>query len=114
MAHRSPMLAVTVTALTLAAIFSATAPRAFAADSPSGYSNHTVGGGAGWLFNYSSNSSATDYSTWAKSRKFFLGDYLSTRILQNPFLLNRSLKDPFLANFPPNVRQFSTRMRTRR
>ncbi|KAG1331446.1 blue copper protein [Cocos nucifera] len=71
------MLAVTATALALAAIFSATAPSASAAtDSPSAYTNHTVGGAAGWLFNSSSNSSEADYSTWAKSQKFFLGDYL--------------------------------------
>ncbi|XP_008801847.1 blue copper protein-like [Phoenix dactylifera] len=76
MAHRSPVLSLAVTALAVAVFFSATAPLASAANSPPAYTNHTVGGVAGWLFNSSSNSSATNYSAWAKSQKFFLGDYL--------------------------------------
>ncbi|XVE77008.1 hypothetical protein DITRI_Ditri13aG0027400 [Diplodiscus trichospermus] len=41
-----------------------------------GYTNHTVGGDAGWFFNSSSNTSAVDYSSWAANQTFNLGDYL--------------------------------------
>ncbi|KAL9250828.1 Early nodulin-like protein [Drosera capensis] len=40
------------------------------------YTNHTVGGAAGWFFNASTNSSAADYSNWAASQTFDLGDFL--------------------------------------
>lgn len=41
------------------------------------YINHTVGGPTGWFFNSTSNTSFTNYSTWAASQTFNLGDYLS-------------------------------------
>ncbi|OUZ99469.1 Plastocyanin-like [Macleaya cordata] len=40
------------------------------------YTNHTVGGSAGWFFNTSTNSSSTDYSKWAADQTFNLGDFL--------------------------------------
>ncbi|XP_021748724.1 cucumber peeling cupredoxin-like [Chenopodium quinoa] len=42
------------------------------------YTNHTVGGPppSGWYFNSSSNISSTNYSSWAASQTFNLGDYL--------------------------------------
>ncbi|GAV85296.1 Cu_bind_like domain-containing protein [Cephalotus follicularis] len=40
------------------------------------YNNHTVGGGSGWIFNSSTNTSATNYTAWAASQTFNLGDYL--------------------------------------
>lgn len=45
-----------------------------------GYTNHTVGGGAGWFFDSNTNKSAVDYSSWAANRTFNLGDYLGTPI----------------------------------
>ncbi|KAM3229670.1 hypothetical protein ACQJBY_060473 [Aegilops geniculata] len=39
--------------------------------------NHTVGDGAGWLFDGKANASAANYSAWAANRTFYLGDYLS-------------------------------------
>ena len=42
-----------------------------------GYHNHTVGGGTGWSFNSTTNTSATNYSSWASTQTFDLGDYLS-------------------------------------
>ncbi|KAI4967560.1 hypothetical protein ZWY2020_024671 [Hordeum vulgare] len=39
--------------------------------------NHTVGDGAGWLFDTKANASAANYSAWAANRTFYLGDYLS-------------------------------------
>ncbi|KAF7807822.1 cucumber peeling cupredoxin-like [Senna tora] len=41
------------------------------------YTNHTVGGDAGWLFNATANTSATNYSSWAATKTFNLGDFLS-------------------------------------
>jgi hypothetical protein len=54
-----------------AAAAASTAPPATA------YTNHTVGGAAGWLFDALTNTSATNYSAWAVSQTFNLGDYLS-------------------------------------
>ncbi|XP_039125898.1 early nodulin-like protein 1 [Dioscorea cayenensis subsp. rotundata] len=72
-------MAVTVTAAILAVILSAvSSPMTVVADNstPPPYVNHTVGGAAGWIFNVSSNISAVNFSDWAKSQSFFLGDYL--------------------------------------
>lgn len=44
------------------------------------YVNHTVGGATGWFFNSTSNSSFTNYSSWAATQTFNLGDYLSKLI----------------------------------
>ncbi|XP_074580267.1 early nodulin-like protein 18 [Curcuma longa] len=69
--------ATAITAISLALTF----PSLFAtsnADSPPAppYANHTVGGAVGWFFDSAFNSSAVNYSTWASSQNFFLGDYL--------------------------------------
>lgn len=40
------------------------------------YTNHTVGGNAGWLFDATTNTTAIKYSDWAANQKFNLGDYL--------------------------------------
>ncbi|GMH21678.1 hypothetical protein Nepgr_023520 [Nepenthes gracilis] len=40
------------------------------------YTNHTVGDPAVWFFNVSTNSSASNYSDWASTQTFNLGDYL--------------------------------------
>ncbi|XP_054782170.1 cucumber peeling cupredoxin-like [Prosopis cineraria] len=40
------------------------------------YTNHTVGGANGWFFNATTNTSAANYSAWAASQTFNLGDYL--------------------------------------
>ncbi|KMT00134.1 hypothetical protein BVRB_1g019560 [Beta vulgaris subsp. vulgaris] len=40
------------------------------------YTNHTVGGSSGWFFNATTNTSSANYSTWAASQTFYLGDYL--------------------------------------
>lgn len=44
------------------------------------YTNHTVGGPTGWFFNATTNSSFANYSSWAASQTFNLGDYLSELI----------------------------------
>ncbi|EXB52071.1 hypothetical protein L484_024621 [Morus notabilis] len=44
--------------------------------SAAAYTNHTVGGDAGWFFESATNTSATDYSSWAANQTFSLGDYL--------------------------------------
>lgn len=41
------------------------------------YTNHTVGGNAGWFFNSTTNTSIVDYSEWAANQAFSLGDFLS-------------------------------------
>lgn len=40
------------------------------------YTNHTVGGSAGWFFNPKTNTSATNYASWTANQTFDLGDYL--------------------------------------
>ncbi|GAB4861871.1 hypothetical protein Ancab_037126 [Ancistrocladus abbreviatus] len=40
------------------------------------YTNHTVGGSAGWFFNVTTNTSSTNYSAWAATQTFNLGDFL--------------------------------------
>jgi hypothetical protein len=39
--------------------------------------NHTVGDGAGWFFDWKANAPAANYSAWAANRTLYLGDYLS-------------------------------------
>ncbi|KAH9321703.1 hypothetical protein KI387_016342 [Taxus chinensis] len=40
------------------------------------YQNYTVGGASGWFFDAQKNASVTDYTKWASSQTFGLGDYL--------------------------------------
>lgn len=40
------------------------------------YKNHTVGGADGWFFNATSNTTSGNYSSWAATETFYLGDYL--------------------------------------
>lgn len=40
------------------------------------YANYTVGGNSGWLFNETTNATSTNYTAWAASQTFNLGDYL--------------------------------------
>ncbi|XP_058739863.1 early nodulin-like protein 18 [Vicia villosa] len=47
-----------------------------AASAATEYKNHTVGGTSGWFFNSTTNTSATNYSSWASTQTFNLGDYL--------------------------------------
>ncbi|XP_031376690.1 cucumber peeling cupredoxin-like isoform X2 [Punica granatum] len=41
------------------------------------YTNHTVGGEPGWFFNATANTSSANFSDWAASQTFGLGDYLN-------------------------------------
>lgn len=41
------------------------------------YTNYTVGGDSGWFFNAATNTSSTNFTDWAASQTFGLGDYLS-------------------------------------
>nr|GMC82805.1 cucumber peeling cupredoxin-like [Ipomoea batatas] len=43
---------------------------------PNAYTNHTVGDGAGWFFNVTTEKTSADYSTWAATQTFNLGDFL--------------------------------------
>lgn len=47
--------------------------------SAAAYTNHTVGGPAGWLFDPNTNTSSANYASWAGNQTFDLGDYLSKR-----------------------------------
>ncbi|EEF50418.1 copper ion binding protein, putative [Ricinus communis] len=40
------------------------------------YTNHTVGEKAGWFFNSTASTPAVNYSSWAASQTFNLGDFL--------------------------------------
>lgn len=55
------------------------AAAAAASDPPpaTAYTNHTVGGSAGWLYDAAKNASTTNYSAWAATQTFNLGDFLS-------------------------------------
>jgi hypothetical protein len=48
--------------------------------------NHTVGDKAGWFFNTSSNAPSANYSDWAASRTFYLGDFLSNVFIHQIYL----------------------------
>ncbi|CAL5397962.1 unnamed protein product [Camellia sinensis] len=63
------MLYLTVLALSITAV---------ASDTPAAtqYTNHTVGGASGWFFNTTTNTSSANYTSWAASQTFNLGDYL--------------------------------------
>lgn len=47
------------------------------------YSNYTVGGDAGWFFNATTNTSATNYKSWTANKTFNLGDYLIFKTTTN-------------------------------
>ncbi|KAF3334496.1 Lamin-like protein [Carex littledalei] len=53
-----------------------TIPVVSAAAPPPVNKNHTVGEAAGWFFNTSSNAASANYSDWAASQNFYLGDFL--------------------------------------
>ena len=55
-----------------------------ASDSLPPYTNHTVGGPAGWLFNANSNNPSANYSIWAANQTFNLGDFLGKISLLSP------------------------------
>ncbi|KAG6749416.1 hypothetical protein POTOM_046462 [Populus tomentosa] len=50
---------------------------------PTKYVNHTVGDTASWFFNSTTNTTATNYSSWAASQTFNLGDYLIFKTSSN-------------------------------
>ncbi|KAJ6729847.1 hypothetical protein OIU85_020725 [Salix viminalis] len=56
---------------------------ATAQDPPTKYTNHTVGDNAGWFFNSTTNTTVANYSSWAASQTFNLGDYLIFRTSSN-------------------------------
>ncbi|KAF7152294.1 hypothetical protein RHSIM_Rhsim01G0161200 [Rhododendron simsii] len=68
-------MAATMAYLTLIALSIAAATSAAATT----YTNYTVGGAAGWLFNESTTTCSANYSAWAANQTFDLGDYLSNR-----------------------------------
>lgn len=90
-----------------------------ASDTPAtAYTNHTVGGPAGWSFDAINNISATNYSSWAANQTYNLGDYLSkflflSKFISNGFLLPFSSFSFFFTIFSRS-KQFSTRTLTRR
>lgn len=60
-----------------------------ASDTPAtAYTNHTVGGPAGWSFDAINNISATNYSSWAANQTYNLGDYLSKFLFLSKFISN--------------------------
>ncbi|XP_058222425.1 early nodulin-like protein 18 [Rhododendron vialii] len=67
-------MAATMAYLTLIALSIAAAAATPAAATT--YTNYTVGGAAGWLFNESTTTCSANYSSWAANQTFDLGDYL--------------------------------------
>ncbi|KAL9315106.1 hypothetical protein ACSQ67_016107 [Phaseolus vulgaris] len=84
----APLIAahLTVCALLVTAVSAATA----------GYHNHTVGGGAGWSFNSTTNIPATNYSSWASNQIFDLGDYLIFNTNSNQTVVQTYNKTTYL------------------
>ncbi|XP_061339667.1 early nodulin-like protein 18 [Gastrolobium bilobum] len=70
---------------------------ATAAATGTGYRNHTVGDGAGWLFNSTTNTSATNYSSWAATQTFSLGDYLIFNTNSNETVIQTYNKTSYLS-----------------
>ncbi|XP_047051336.1 cucumber peeling cupredoxin-like [Lolium rigidum] len=75
------LLRAAAVAATAAAVMGMLASPAAAQGAPSpspdpAYRNHTVGGADGWFFNATSNSTSGNYSSWAATETFYLGDYL--------------------------------------
>jgi len=71
--------AVAVAVAVMAMLASPAAAQAQGAPSASpapAYKNHTVGGADGWFFNATSNTTSGNYSSWAATETFSLGDYL--------------------------------------
>ncbi|KAG4937098.1 hypothetical protein AAZX31_18G204600 [Glycine max] len=61
-----------------------------------GYHNHTVGGAAGWSFNSTTNTTATNYSSWASTQTFDLGDYLIFNTNSNQTVVQTYNKTTYL------------------
>ncbi|CAN6485100.1 unnamed protein product [Victoria cruziana] len=60
----------------LLALMAAVLTAASMASSGAAYTNYTVGGAAGWLYDAQTHRAATDYQAWAKKSTFNLGDFL--------------------------------------
>ncbi|KAK4379326.1 hypothetical protein RND71_001188 [Anisodus tanguticus] len=58
-----------------------------------GYTNHTVGGTAGWFYNIATQKASSDYSAWAAKQTFNLGDYLSITFRDPEILMTSKLKN---------------------
>ncbi|KAE9622055.1 hypothetical protein Lal_00032868 [Lupinus albus] len=67
-----------------------------ATSAATGYHNHTVGGTAGWLFNSTTNTPSTNYSSWAASQSFNLGDYLIFNTNSNQSVIQTYNKTTYL------------------
>ncbi|ONK77806.1 uncharacterized protein A4U43_C02F10890 [Asparagus officinalis] len=60
------------------------------------YTNHTVGGTAGWFFDVKKNSSSADYSKWARSQSsFYLGDFLIFKTNSNMSVVQTTNKTTY-------------------
>ncbi|KAF3632391.1 putative blue copper protein-like isoform 2 [Capsicum annuum] len=59
-----------------------------AASQSTGYTNHTVGGPAGWFFNINTQKPSADYSAWAAKQTFNLSDYLKDAMSDQVSLKN--------------------------
>ncbi|KAK7294966.1 hypothetical protein RJT34_17866 [Clitoria ternatea] len=62
-----------------------------------GYHNHTVGGGVGWSFNSTTDTSATNYSSWASTQTFDLGDFLIFNSNSNQTVIQTYNKTSYLS-----------------
>ncbi|GLT32441.1 hypothetical protein SLA2020_071090 [Shorea laevis] len=59
------------------------------------YTNHTVGGNTGGFFDFATNTSATNYTSWATNQTFSLGDYLIFRTNTNQTVIRTFNKTTF-------------------
>ncbi|XP_030442196.2 cucumber peeling cupredoxin-like [Syzygium oleosum] len=64
------------TAIALFCLLLIAAASSSAAAAAAAYTNYTVGGNSGWFFDEATNATSANYSAWAASQTFNLGDYL--------------------------------------
>ncbi|KAJ4794910.1 hypothetical protein LUZ62_046156 [Rhynchospora pubera] len=76
MAPRQCPIGAATIAFSLAVIISVVSAAAPAPAPAPANKNHTVGGAAGWFYNTSSVAPSANYSDWAASQTFYLGDFL--------------------------------------
>ncbi|TKY45887.1 electron carrier [Spatholobus suberectus] len=60
------------------------------------YHNHTVGAAAGWFFNSTTDTPAANYSSWASTQTFDLGDYLIFNTNSNQTVVQTYNKTTYL------------------
>ncbi|KAK2997496.1 hypothetical protein RJ639_024961 [Escallonia herrerae] len=70
------MATTTATTMAYLALMAVLITGAAAQTPATAYTNHTVGGSAGWFFNSTTSAASSNFTAWATNQTFGLGDYL--------------------------------------